>query len=56
MARSLRQFESAGFTVVPAPMGYTQPPENLLFDFLPSDGGMLTSNRILKEWLGLMLT
>ena len=56
MARSKKQFESAGFTVVPAPMGYTQPPDNLLFDCLPSSSGLQATHRVLRDWLGLWLT
>jgi uncharacterized SAM-binding protein YcdF (DUF218 family) len=56
MARSVKQFERAGFTVIPAPMGFKQPPQNPLFDYLPSAGGLGATQLILKEWLGLLLT
>jgi uncharacterized SAM-binding protein YcdF (DUF218 family) len=56
MQRSVRNFEAAGFTVIPAPMGYLQTPNNPLFDYLPSSGGMGTTQLILKEWIGRLLT
>jgi uncharacterized SAM-binding protein YcdF (DUF218 family) len=56
MARSVKQFENVGFQVIPAPMGYVQPPQNPLFDYLPSTGALGTTQLILKEWLGLLLT
>jgi len=52
MQRSLEQFEAAGFEVIPAPMGYTQPPMRWDTDYLPSANGLRTSNRVLHEWLG----
>ena len=56
MARSVKQFERAGFTVIPAPMGFIHPPQTPLFDYLPSAGGLGATQQILKEWLGLLLT
>ncbi len=56
MQRSVRNFEAAGFTVIPAPMGYLQTPNNPLFDYLPSAGGMVSTQFILKEWIGRLLT
>jgi uncharacterized SAM-binding protein YcdF (DUF218 family) len=56
MQRSVRNFEAAGFTVIPAPMGYLQTPINPLFDYLPSAGGMVTTQFILKEWIGRLMT
>ena len=52
MQRSLEQFEAAGFEVIPAPMGYTQPPMRWDTDYLPSANGLRASNRVLHEWLG----
>ena len=52
MQRSVMQFEAAGFEVLPAPMGYTQPPLRWDTDFLPSAGGLLSTQRVLHEWLG----
>ncbi|MFM7802101.1 MAG: YdcF family protein [Limnohabitans sp.] len=56
MARSVKQFEKAGFTVIPAPMGFVQPPQNPLFDYLPSAHVLGQTQLLLKEWLGLLLT
>ena len=56
MARSVKQFEKAGFQVIPAPMGFVQPPQVPVFDYLPSAGALATTQLILKEWLGLLLT
>lgn len=56
MQRSVRNFERAGFTVIPAPMGYLQAPSNPLFDYLPSSGGMSSTHFVLKEWIGRLLT
>ncbi|NBW54267.1 MAG: YdcF family protein [Betaproteobacteria bacterium] len=52
MQRSVTLFEAAGFEVFPAPMGYTQPPLRWETDFLPSAGGLLSTQRVLHEWLG----
>lgn len=56
MQRSLRNFEQAGFKVLPAPMGYIQPPMRWDSDYLPSTGGLGNSRTILREWLGLLMT
>lgn len=52
MQRSVTQFEAAGFEVFPAPMGFTQPPLRWETDFLPSAGGLVSTQRVLHEWLG----
>ena len=52
MQRSLEQFEAAGFEVIPAPMGYTQPPMRWDTDYLPSSTGLQHTKRVLHEWLG----
>lgn len=56
MPRSVRQFEAAGLQVTPAPMGYIRSDENLLLQWLPSGTALRDSGRVLKEWLGLLLT
>jgi uncharacterized SAM-binding protein YcdF (DUF218 family) len=56
MPRSVHQFEKAGFHVTPAPMGYIRSDETLLLQWLPSGTGLRNSARIIKEWLGLLLT
>jgi len=52
MQRSLMQFEAAGFQVLPAPMGYIQPPMRWDIDFLPSANGLEKTRFVLHEWLG----
>jgi len=52
MQRSKMQFEAAGFQVLPAPMGYVQPPLRWDTDFIPSSGGLEKSRIVLREWLG----
>ena len=52
MQRSTEQFEAAGFEVMPAPMGYTQPPMRWDTDYLPSANGLKNSRLVLHEWLG----
>lgn len=52
MQRSKMQFEAAGFQVLPAPMGYIQPPLRWDTDFLPSARGLEKTSIVLHEWLG----
>ena len=56
MQRSLHHFKQAGFEVIPAPMGYLQPPVNVPIDFLPTANGLRHSYWVLREWVGLLLT
>ncbi|MDP6184676.1 MAG: YdcF family protein [Gammaproteobacteria bacterium] len=55
MPRSVRMFESAGFTVIPAPAGFRSGSElNYgIFDWLPSTSALATSRAVLHEWLGM---
>ncbi|WP_372827831.1 YdcF family protein [Polaromonas sp.] len=53
MPRAVRAFEDAGFTVVPAPMGFILPSRSGLLEWLPSSDGLEASRTVLKEWLGL---
>ena len=53
MPRSVTAFELAGFIVTPAPMGYAQPIESPLLQWLPSAQGLLISRQVLRECLGL---
>jgi uncharacterized SAM-binding protein YcdF (DUF218 family) len=55
MGRSVRAFESAGFTVTPAPTGFTLPSRNSMLEWLPSSDGLDASRVVLKEWLGLLV-
>ena len=53
MPRSQRLFEAAGFTVLPAPMGYIVPNARALLEWLPSSEGLMASRQVLREWLAL---
>jgi uncharacterized SAM-binding protein YcdF (DUF218 family) len=55
MPRAVGAFERAGFTVVPAPMGFILPSRNGVLQWLPSADGLGTSQLVLKEWLGLLV-
>lgn len=56
MPRSVRQFESAGFQVLPAPMGFMNSDLSPWLQWLPSGQGLRDTGVILREWLGLVLT
>ena len=53
MPRSVRAFESAGFNVTPAPMGYPVLGAATALNWLPSASAMETSHSVLREWLAL---
>lgn len=53
MPRAVRAFEQAGFTVMPAPIGFTLQQQRTLLEWLPSGSGLQSSREILREWLGL---
>jgi uncharacterized SAM-binding protein YcdF (DUF218 family) len=53
MPRSQALFEKAGFTVLPAPMGFVLPSERPLLQWLPSAHGLTASRQVLREWLAL---
>jgi len=55
MPRSVAAFEGAGFTVVPAPMGFILSSRSGLLEWMPSSDGLDTSRVVLKEWLGLFV-
>ncbi len=55
MPRSQHHFESAGFTVLPAPMGFVQQQDGPLLEWLPSAQGLTSSRQVLREWLALQL-
>lgn len=52
MPRSVREFERAGFTVVPAPTGFASPEVRPLLEWLPSANGLALSRLVLREALG----
>ena len=55
MPRSVLAFEQAGFTVLPAPTAFAVAQQRALLEWLPSQHGLLGSQRVLREWLGLMV-
>lgn len=55
MPRAVAAFERAGLDVTPAPMAYVRPLERGLLEWTPSARGLLASQQILREWLGLAL-
>lgn len=56
MPRSVRQFETAGLHVTPAPMGYIRSDLSPALQWLPSGKGLRDSSWVIREWLGLLLT
>lgn len=54
MPRAVRSFESAGLSVVPAPMRFFASAPWRAQDFLPSSEGMDKSHRVLYELLGML--
>jgi uncharacterized SAM-binding protein YcdF (DUF218 family) len=56
MPRAVRHFEAAGFTVLPAPMGYVLQAGTPANQWLPSAVGLRDSTWVLREKLGLLLT
>ncbi len=56
MPRSVRNFENAGFKVLPAPMGYIQTYAQPVLQWIPQGGALQDSCAVLKEWLGWRLT
>ena len=53
MPRAVAAFEKTGLLVLPAPMGFVQPQENRVLEWLPSAQGLLASRQVLREWLGI---
>jgi uncharacterized SAM-binding protein YcdF (DUF218 family) len=53
MPRAQLAFERAGFTVTPAPTGFTLPQQRSLMEWLPTGHGLQSSREVLREWLGL---
>ncbi len=53
MARATEAFEQAGFTVIPAPMGfYTPDTRSIFMRIFPSIGAARKSARVFHEWMG----
>lgn len=53
MPRARHEFEAAGLTVIPAPVGFIQPAHSTLLEWLPSAPGLSTTATVLREWLAL---
>jgi uncharacterized SAM-binding protein YcdF (DUF218 family) len=56
MPRSLKHFEEAGFTVLPAPTSLTRPLERTALEWLPSAHGLTATRQVLREWLALRMS
>jgi uncharacterized SAM-binding protein YcdF (DUF218 family) len=55
MERSVRLFERAGFTVLPAPMNAIAVESYAMLNWLPSADGLQDTRHVLREWLALQL-
>jgi uncharacterized SAM-binding protein YcdF (DUF218 family) len=53
MPRARKEFERAGFDVLPAPTKFRAEQSVSYFDFLPSAGALNSTAHSLREWLGL---
>lgn len=54
MPRARMVFESAGFTVIPAPTGFTTRYRTDILSFIPSADGLRASRRFLHEIMGIL--
>jgi uncharacterized SAM-binding protein YcdF (DUF218 family) len=55
LPRAVAAFERQGFTVIPAPTGFTRDSPSLLENLLPSAFALEKSRSALNEWLGRLL-
>jgi uncharacterized SAM-binding protein YcdF (DUF218 family) len=55
MPRAQQAFERVGFTVTPAPTGFTLQQQRTLLEWLPTAHGLQASREVLREWLGLQV-
>jgi uncharacterized SAM-binding protein YcdF (DUF218 family) len=53
MPRAQQAFERAGFTVLPAPTGFTLAQQRSLLEWLPTAQGLQASREVLREYVGL---
>lgn len=54
MPRARLAFERAGFTVIPAPTGFTTPSRPVALSLIPSVTGLLSGRRFLHETAGIL--
>lgn len=54
MPRSVAAFKKAGFTVIPAPMGYTTNPPSTVLDWVPHSNALNTSRTAIREHIGML--
>lgn len=57
MPRAKQSFEAAGFTVVPAPIGFVTREFDVpvsVFDFIPDANALAIARTALHEWLGIL--
>jgi uncharacterized SAM-binding protein YcdF (DUF218 family) len=55
LPRAVAAFERAGLQVTPAPMGFVLPVERDLLQWMPSGHGLMMTQRVLHECLGLAI-
>jgi len=55
LPRATREFQQAGFQVLPAPMGHIMPRDRDLLEWLPSGHGLQASRHVIREWLALQV-
>jgi uncharacterized SAM-binding protein YcdF (DUF218 family) len=53
LPRATREFQRAGFEVLPAPMGHINPRQSNVLEWLPSDHGLASSRQVIREWIGM---
>jgi len=53
MPRAKMVFEQAGFTVIPAPMGFSTDSPFSILQLLPNADALRQSARALHEWIGI---
>lgn len=51
LPRAVREFERAGFEVLPAPTGLPATTERPVLEWVPSATGLTLSRQVLREWL-----
>lgn len=54
MPRAVAAFKKTGFTVIPAPMGYTTNPPSTVLDWVPHSHALNISRTAIREYIGLL--